>query len=122
LGTNLYQKNYYYWRFWAASQHFLSHNSKIWSEPADLGLPPHAKFCKNGLRANLYPKLPIIAILSSLAHFYNNNGEIWRKNADQGHPPRANFCKTRLRANLPIFVSPHFWSHNGEVWRDGADL
>jgi len=30
-----------------ARPHFESHNSEIWREGAGLGLPPHAKFCKN---------------------------------------------------------------------------
>ena len=47
---------------------FWSHNGEIWHEGADLGLPPQAKFCRNGLREytpfeQIYtPKIPILAI------------------------------------------------------------
>jgi len=36
--------------FWAVSPHLLSQNGKIWREGANLGDPPHAKFCKNWLK------------------------------------------------------------------------
>jgi len=38
-------KNYHFWHFWNVSPHFKSHNGEIWHKGADLGLPPHAKFC-----------------------------------------------------------------------------
>jgi len=48
----IYTENYHFWRFfWAVSPHVLSQNGKIWREGANLGDPPHAKFCKNWLRA-----------------------------------------------------------------------
>ena len=31
--------------FWAVNPHLLSQNGKIWREGANLGDPPHAKFC-----------------------------------------------------------------------------
>jgi len=34
----------------AVSPHFRSKNGDIWHKGVGLGLPPHAKFCKNRLR------------------------------------------------------------------------
>ena len=60
-GANLYQKLLFFAIFWAVSPHLLSQNSKIWREGANLGDPPHTKFCKNRLRVytplgQIYPK------------------------------------------------------------------
>jgi len=50
LGTNLYQKLWFFAIFVAVGPHFLSQNGKIWHEGADLRLPSPSKFYKNCLR------------------------------------------------------------------------
>ena len=49
FGENLYHKLPIFAILGAVSPHLQSHNDKIWREGGDLGLPPHAKFCKNRL-------------------------------------------------------------------------
>jgi len=48
--------------FGAVSPYFKSDNGEIWHEGAGLGLPPHAKFCRNCLRG-----------YASLGKIYTNN-------------------------------------------------
>ena len=51
FGANLYQKLPIFAILRTVSPHFESHNSEIWSDDADLGLPrSHPKFCTNRLR------------------------------------------------------------------------
>ena len=80
----------------AVSPTFLKpqvHNDEIWDEGADVGVPPHAKFCKNRLRGytpfgKFIPKIPILAILGLYGpHYLSNNGEILSNGADLGLPP-----------------------------------
>ena len=69
IAWQIYTKNTDFRNFGAVGPHFKTHNGEIWHEGMNQGLPPQAKFCKkkslNGVylfRANLYPKLPILAI------------------------------------------------------------
>ena len=54
-----------------------------------MGVPPHAKFCKNrrdihfAFGANLHQKLPILAILGAKSpQFQNHKGDVWRDGAN----------------------------------------
>jgi len=46
----IYTKNCHFGNCGAVSTHFKSCNGEVRCEGADLGFPPHAKFCKNHLR------------------------------------------------------------------------
>jgi len=51
-----------------------------------------------GLWANLYQKIPILAILGAVSpHFKSDIGEIWHEGVGLGMHPHAKFCKNRLR-------------------------
>jgi len=50
----------------AVSPHFESDNGEIWHQGVGLGLPPHAKFCKNRLR-----------VYTPFGQIYSKNYQFW---------------------------------------------
>ena len=137
------------WRFCGLQTHiFKSHNSKIWHESANLGLPPQAKFCKNRLRrytpfGQIYIKNAILGDVGphfaapyklSYYYFYYQNGEIWRT---WDSLPQAQFCEKNRLTGIPLLgksilkvtnfgdfggCKQHFKNDNSELWREGTDL
>ena len=83
--------------------------------------------------ANLYQKLPFLAILGSVRpHFQSYNGQVWHGSVVLGLPPQTKFCKNRLKGYTPFgenytnnyqfwvilaAVSPRCNSENGKIWQ-----
>jgi len=85
----IFTKNYHFRRFLEPYGHiFKATTVKFGKRVRSWGSLPQAKFCKNDLRANLYQKVPFLAIFWAVSpHLLSQNGKIWREGANLGDPP-----------------------------------